>query len=133
MGVAEAAVTAAGDEYAFSRLVEVGDQHFIVFVADLGADRHFQHRVGTVGAGHVAAPAGGAGGCLEMLLVAEVDERVEVFDRLDPYVAALAAVAAVRSAELDELLAAEVHAAIAAVAGAHIDLGLVEELHLKSA
>jgi endonuclease/exonuclease/phosphatase family metal-dependent hydrolase len=40
-----------------------------------------------------------------------------------------AAVAAVRAAELDELLAPERDGAGAAVAGADVDLGLVEELH----
>ena len=66
---------------------------------------------------------------LEVLLVAVVDQRVEAVDRLDDHVAAAPAVAAVRAAELDELLAPERHAAVAAVAGADIDLGLVEELH----
>src|SRR4029077_732954 len=45
------------------------------------------------------------------------------------HVAALAAVAAVRPAILDELLAPERHAAVAAVAGADVDLGFVEEFH----
>ena len=64
-----------------------------------------------------------------MLLIAVVDERVEVLDGFGPDVAALAAIAAIGTAELDELLAAEMDAAIAAVAGAHVDLGLIEELH----
>ena len=48
---------------------------------------------------------------LEVLLIAVVDQRVEVGDALDPDVAALAAVAAVGAAELDELLAPERDAA----------------------
>ena len=66
---------------------------------------------------------------LEMLLVAVVDERVEPVDAFDQDVAAAAAVAAVRPAELDELLAPERDAARPAVAGADVDLGLVEEFH----
>src|SRR5262249_17003359 len=54
---------------------------------------------------------------------------VEPVDRLHDYVAALAAVAAVRAAELDEFLAPERHAAVPAVAGADIHLGFVEEFH----
>jgi hypothetical protein len=42
-----------------------------------------------------------------------------------------AAVAAIRAAELDELLAPEGDDAVAAVAGTAIDLGLVEELHRR--
>ena len=64
-----------------------------------------------------------------MLLVAVVDQRVQPLDRLGDDVATLAAVPAVRPAELDELLAAERHAAVTTVAGADIDLGLVEKLH----
>ena len=44
---------------------------------------------------------------LEMLLVAVVDERVQALDALDEDVAAAAAVAAVRTAELDEFFAPE--------------------------
>ena len=66
---------------------------------------------------------------LEVLLVAVVDQRVEAVDGLDHDVAAAAAVAAGRSAELDELLAPERDAAVAARAGRDIDLGFVEEFH----
>ncbi len=50
--------------------------------------------------------------------VAEVDQGVEVGHRLEHDVAALAAVAAVRAAELDEFLAPERDHAVAAVTGA---------------
>ena len=89
----------------------------------------FSVDVGALGAGAVAAHAVDAGLGLEMLLVAIVDQRVQPVDRLHPDVAAAAAVAAVRPAELDELLAPERDRAGAAVAGADIDLGLVEEFH----
>ena len=48
---------------------------------------------------------------------------------LDDHVAAAAAVAAVRPAELDELLAPERDAAVAAVAGADVDLGFIKKFH----
>jgi hypothetical protein len=57
-----------------------------------------------------------AGAGLEVLLVAVVDEGVQALDGLDPDVAAAAAVAAVRAAVLDELLAPERDRAAAAVA-----------------
>ena len=68
---------------------------------------HLQHHVGALGAGAVLAHAVAAGLGLEMLLVAVVDERVEPLDAFRPDVAAAAAVAAVRPAELDELFTAE--------------------------
>ena len=101
----------------------------VVFLEHLGADRHLQHDVVGIGAGAQAAHAVAAGRGLEMLLVAIVDQRVEAVHGLDPHVAALAAVAAVGAAHLDELFAPERDGARAAVAGAHIDLCLVEEFH----
>ena len=70
-----------------------------------------------------------AGLGLEVLLIAEVDQGVEPGGAFDHDVAAPAAVAAVRAAELDELLAPERDAARPAVAGADIDPGLIEKLH----
>src|SRR5262249_50300331 len=64
-----------------------------------------------------------------VLLVAVIDQRVETVHRLDDHVAALAAVAAVGPAELDELLAPERQRARPAIAGADIDLGFVEKFH----
>ena len=127
--VAEAAVAAARDHDALAHVREVGEERLAVLLVDLRAGRHLHHHVGAVGAVAVLAHAAAAVLGLEVLLVAVVDQRVEAVDRLDHDVAALAAVAAVRPAELDEFLAPERHAAVAAVAGADIDLGLVEEFH----
>ena len=77
----------------------------------------------------VLAHAGAAILGEKVLLVAIVDQGVEAIDRFGNDVAALAAIAAVRAAEFDELLASERYAAVAAVAGADIDLGFIEELH----
>ena len=92
----------------------------------------FSIDVVAAGAGAVAAHAVAAVLRLEMLLVAVVDERVEAVDAFGPDVAAAAAVAAVGSAELDELLAAEGDRAVPAVAGADIDLGLIEKFHASA-
>jgi hypothetical protein len=86
----------------------------------------------TAGAGAVLAHAVAALLRLEVLLVAIVEQRIEVRHAFEDDIAALAAVTTVRSAELDVFLAAEADAAIAAVAGAYIDLGFVEELHLSA-
>ena len=64
-----------------------------------------------------------------MLAVAIVDQRVQIVRGLEDDVAALAAVAAVRPAEFDELLAAKAHRAAAAIAAFQVDLALVEEFH----
>src|SRR5690606_16141507 len=95
----------------------------------LGAYGDAQDYVLALGAVHLAALAVVAGLGLEMLLVAEVDQGVQPIGRLDPDVAALAAVAAVGAAVGNEFFATERDGARAAVAGANIDLGLIEELH----
>ena len=64
-----------------------------------------------------------------MLLVAEIDQRVEVSDAFDPDIAAAAAVTAVGAAILNVFLAAEGNAAITALAGFDVDLCLIKELH----
>jgi hypothetical protein len=114
---------------AITHLGEIGEQRLAVLLVDLRADRHFQDDAFAVGAVAVLAHAVAAGFGLEVLLVAVVDQGVEPVDGLDDDVAALAAVAAGRSAEFDELLAPERDAAVAARAGHNVDLGFVEELH----
>jgi hypothetical protein len=52
---------------------------------------------------------------LEVLLVAVVEQRVEVRHALDDHVAAPAPGAPVRPAELDEFLPPKAHASVAAV------------------
>ena len=127
--VAEAAIAAGEDDDALADRGEIGDQRLAVLLIDLRAGRDLEHRVLAVGAVPVLAHAVAAGFGLEVLLVAVVDQRVEPVDRLDHDVAAFAAVAAARPAELDELLAPERHAAVTARAGLDVDLGFVEEFH----
>jgi hypothetical protein len=127
--VAPAAVAAAGEQDALAGFGEVGDHRLAILVEDLGADRHLEHHVGRARTGALLAHAAAAVLREEMLLVAVVDQGVEPACGLGPDVAALAAVAAVGAAELDELLAPEADAAVAAGARADVHLGEVEELH----
>ena len=129
MRVAEAAIAALGQHDALSDLREIGEQRLIVLIENLRSDRHLEDNVGAVRAGAVLAHAVAAGLRLEVLLVAIIDQRIEAFDAFRNDVAAAPAVAAVRSAELDELLAAERDGPCAAIARADIDFGLVEEFH----
>ena len=133
MRIAEAAVAAPGDARALAGLDQLRQHRLLVLGQHLGAGGQLDHQVLPGRAGAVLAHAAATALGLEMLAEAIVDQRVEVGDARNPHVAALAAVAAVGPAELDEFLAPEGDAAVAAVAGAHIDLGLVEELHLPRA
>src|SRR5262249_52199933 len=91
--------------------------------------RHLQNHACAVGAVTVLTHAVATRRALVVLLVAIIDQRVEAVGGLDPDVAATSAVAAVRTAILNEFLAPERDAAGAAVAGAHVDFRLVQELH----
>src|SRR5690606_15410361 len=120
--IARTAVAATRDQRALARLRQIGDQGLLIFGKDLRAGRHLDDAVLSVGAGTVLAHALPAVLRLEMLLVAIIDQRVEVGDAFRPHIAALAAVAAVRPAEFNELLAPEADRAGASVAGLHVNL-----------
>src|ERR1700744_6180585 len=96
---------------------------------DVGSARHLDAQILAAGAGPVGPGAALAARRPEMLGVAEIDQGIEALDRLEDYVAALAAIAAVGTAIFDELLAPEADRARPAGAGADEDLGLVEEMH----
>ena len=129
MGVAEAAIAAAQQSHPLAGDVQVGEHGFLIVGEDLGADRDLDDDVLRARAGAVRRRPVAALRRPEMLGVAEVDQRIKVMFRDEDDVAAFAAVAAVRAAELDELLPPERDHAVAAVAGAQVDLGLVEEFH----
>ena len=129
MHVALAAVAAARDQQALAVLGQVADDLVGGDVDDLGADRHADGHVLAGLAVHLPAHAVLAALGAELALVAEVDQGVEVLVGLDPDAAAVAAVAAVRAAERDELLAPEADAAVAAAAGEHGDDCFVDEFH----
>jgi len=129
MRVAEAAVAAFKQHVPLAGLLQV-EQHLLVgFVENLGAGGNPQHHRFSGGAGAVGPHAVMADLRLEMLLIAVVDQRVEVGHGFDDHVAAAAAVAAVRPAILDEFLAPEADRAGAAVAALEEDLGLIEKFH----
>ena len=129
MRIAEPAIAAAQQHDALAGLGQIGEHGLFVVVEDLSPDRHAQHEIAALGAGLVGAGAATAFLGTKMLLITVVDQRVQIVRRLEGDVAALAAIAAIRPAELDELLAAKAHGTAAAVTALQVDLGLVEEFH----
>ena len=127
--VTEATIAAARNRDALTDLGEICNQRLAVFFVDLRTDRHFKDYVLAVGAGAVLAHAVTTALCLEVLLVAVIDQRIEAVDRLYHHITTIAAVAAIRSAELDEFLAPERDTAVPARAGRYVDLGFIEEFH----
>src|SRR5690606_34624903 len=127
--VAKAALAAPGHEQAVAVAGHVAADLVGGDVDDLGADRADDRGVLAALAVALLAHAVLATLGAEPLLVAEVDQGVEVLRRLQPHAAAVAAVATVRPAERDELLAPETDAAVAAVSGGDGDFGFVDEFH----
>src|SRR5690606_17740983 len=123
------ALAAPGHQQAVAVPGHVADHLVGGDVDDLGTDRDDDDGVLAALAVALLAHAVLAALGTEALLVAEVDQGIEVLRRLQPHAAAVAAVAAVRPAERDELLAPESHAAVAAVAGGDGDFGFVDEFH----
>ena len=127
--IAAPAAPALRDQDALARLGQIGDLFARVLIDDDGADGHSQNHVragvpGTIRAFAVAAAVG-----FEFAIVAVAQQRVVVRIRFEVDAAAMAAVAARRSAARHEFFAAKRDAAVSAVAGLHVDFGFVNEHH----
>ena len=91
------------------------------------------YEIGARRAGHVLARAAAAALGAKPPLHAEVRERVDALARDEIDAAAVAAVAAVRTAARDELLAPKADAAAAAGAGLDANVGFIDEFHASEA
>ena len=124
--VAESADAAGRGDEAHARLDHV-DERLAGLVLDDGADRHRELEVLAGGAGAVVAhpePAV-AGRAVRRVVVRQQRRDLRIGDEHD--VAAVAAVAAIRTGERLELLALHGDAAIAALAGAQVQRHAIDE------
>ena len=129
MGIAETAIAALQEDEPVAGFGEIGENFLAIFIQNLGAGRHFQDDILAARAGAPLPHAVGAALRLEVLFVAEVDQRVQIVDALENHVAAAPAVTAVWPAILDELLAPKADAARAAVTAFEENFRFVEEAH----
>src|SRR6266511_315638 len=125
--IAATAAGAPGDQELLAGPNEITQQFARVAVGDHGAKRHLENRVGSalavlVGALAVLAALGGV-----MALVVKVQEGRDGRIGLEDDAAAVAAVAAVRTASGNELLATEAHASGSPVSTLDEDVDLVNE------
>ena len=123
--VAAPAMSAAGDDDALIRMDEVVHELAGLFVVHQGADGHLQRDVVALAPVYSSRRRGAALGLV--LGLKRKWTSVLWLAGIHNDVAAVAAVAARRTAARDELLPPEGHAAIAAVAGFHSDFGFVNE------
>jgi hypothetical protein len=111
---------------------EVGDEGLVVLGQDLRSGRDLEHDRVAGAAALVLALAVMATLGAEMLLIAIIDQRVQIGLGLDHDVAAATSVAAIGPAIFDEFFAPEAKAAGATVTGLRVDLALIEEFHVRA-
>jgi len=128
-GVSEAAVAAARKQGALTGMRKVGNERLVVFGIDLRAGGNLKRDVAAPRPGTIGAHAVPAAGRRVMLLIAEIDERVQIFHAFGPDASALPAVAAVGTAEFDKFFPPEGQAAITAVSRLYVNFCLVEKSH----
>ena len=129
MSPAAAAVAAFGNHIKLTGLNHVDNYRFAVIGNDLRPDRNLDDNVVAFGSGLIRTHAVLTARRLKVLVIAKVDQRIQILNRFKINAAAFAAVTAVRAAELNILLAAERNAACTAVAGFHIYFCLIQKLH----
>src|SRR3954463_9767314 len=129
MRVAKAAVSALRDYDGLADVGEIREQRLAILLIDLRAGGDLHHDVLAVRAVPILAHAVAAPLSLEVLLVAVVNQGVKAVHRRDDHIATMPAVATVRSADLDELLARERAAAVPAVTGSDVHLGFIKKFH----
>ena len=127
--VSQAALAAARQQRTLAVLGQVRQSLAGVGIDDHRADRHPQFDVLACRPVAVGAATALAVGRLVPPRIAVVDQRVDVAVGDCPDAAAAPAVASVRPALRDELLATKRSAAVAAVAGSDLNGGFVDELH----
>lgn len=108
---------ALSDHQALTGLDQVTNHFLRGHVDHRGADRYRQDQILALGAGAIGAAALLAILRIEFTRIAVIDQGVEVGVGLEEYRAAVATVAAVGAALLDEFLATEGHHAVTAVTG----------------
>src|SRR5690606_15025139 len=101
-GVTKAVEAAVRDQQALTYHQHVTEQFLGIRLVDTGAHRHTDLEVGAAGTGAVTLAAVGAGLRAVARLEAEVDQGIEIVVGDQPDAAAITAIAAIRTAAIDE-------------------------------
>src|SRR5690606_18441334 len=128
-GIAQSVPAALSHQQTLAGAGQIADDVLGRSVDHRGTDRHRQDQVLALGAGTLGTAALLAVLSIETTGVAVIDQSVEVLVSHQEHRAAIAAVAAIGTTLLDELLAPEAHHAVTAVAGLYIYRNFVDEFH----
>ena len=108
---------------------QIGDDGFFVLIKDFGSHGHAQHNRIAILAGALTPHAGLTVFREKVLLVAEIDQCVQAFDRLNHNVTTPAAIAPIGTAVLHVFFTPKRDATAASCTGANVDFGEIEKLH----
>ena len=125
--IAASAASAVSDHHALVGRGEIEDFLAGLFVVHNRSHRNFQKHVSPIAPGFVRAFAVTSALRFVFRIETEVHQRVVALAGFHNHVAALAAVAAGRSAARNELLAAKRHAAVSAAARIHPNFSLIDK------
>src|SRR5262245_39181008 len=131
MRIAMSAMASLGDQHALARLGEIV-QHFArLIILNDRAERHSHFKIFTVLAMTVAALAMPAAPSLEDVIETKLQQGVfvRIRDKIDT--AAIAAIAAARSALRHKLLTTERNTSVASIPSSNCDFGFVNEHEKK--
>ncbi len=127
MPVAASAFAAAGDDHAFFRRIEIGQEQLMIRVENQSAGRDVNDQIVAAESGHFFAHAGLAAFGLPMMPAGEIEQGILIRIGDENDAAAVAAVAAVGAALGDVFLAPEGDASVPAVAGFNLNDGFIDE------
>ena len=131
MKIAESTFAACGEELTCAMHVKIGHNLTRIGIADDGTHRHTQDNVLAARTVAVRSSAVFTVRRKKLTGVLIIHQRIDVAVGFSPDRAAAAAVAAVRTALRNELLAAEASGTIAAFAALNFDIGFVDEFHVE--
>jgi len=129
MRVPPTAIAATRQLHALAQFCQIANHRLLIFIKNLGAYGHTQDDVVAILTGALFTHAGLAVLGEEVLLVTEIDQRIEPVHRLGPNRAARTAIAAVRATIFNVFLAPKRHAAASTATGSDVDFAQVEKLH----
>jgi hypothetical protein len=125
--ISSSASSATRDDKRIVHSGEVVDLLAGLLVVQHGADGHLQHSRFAAGATAVRSQTVASALALVLRVVAEVDQRIVACARLHHDIAAMASVAAGRTALGHEFFAPERHAAVTAVPGFYANFCFIDE------
>ena len=128
-GIAATAQSAFQEDFALSDFGEVSQYLFAIFGEYLRTYWHLDHKIWRACARAILAHALPAPLGLEMLGIAEINQRIERMHRFEHDIAAPAAITTIGTTIFNIFLTPETDGPRAASAGLKIYLGLIEEMH----